>query len=270
MSLDSDVVTVLSIVVVAFIILRWLEHKWGHRIGEPDPARYKDMIDDLQRQLSEQRAHYEQQIEELQRRIDFLVGELQRAGIHIRDLEKAITEGGKGKVDIPPKKYLPAKPLLLICGMETALCDVDRHAVRRATVSFQRLFNATKANLSAELRRRRQDGTLYPWLHISAHADEQGVSLTDGIAPPAWWNEQLQGIEVVFLAACRTAMVADALAGMVSAVIFVLEDIEHNDAGDFTYSFWRRMKEHGDPRLAYQQAIIEVPQIAEFTDIRTG
>ena len=265
MVIDSDMFTVLSIVVVAFITLRWLEHRWGHRIGEPDTARYEEKINDLQRQLSEQRLHYEQQIEELERRIDFLVGELQRAGIHIRDLEKAID--GKGKQDHNP---LPAKPLLLICGMATTLCDVDRHAVRRATVSFQRLFNATKASLSAELRRRRQDGSLYPWIHISAHANEHGIELTDGIAPPAWWNEQLQGIEVVFLAACRTAAVADELAGMVAAVIFVLEDIEHADAGDFTYSFWRRMKEHGDARMAYQQAIIEVPQIAEFTDIRTG
>lgn len=268
MLIDSDMVTVLSIVVVAFIVLRWLEHRWGHRIGEPDPARYEEKINDLQRQLSAQRVHYEQQIEELERRIDFLVGELQRAGIHIRDLEKAITEGGKAKVD-NPKSYLPAKPLLLICGMETPLCDVDRHAVRRANVSFQRLFNATKAMFAAELRRRRQDGTLYPWLHITAHADEAGIHLLDGIAEPTWWNEHLDGIEVVFLAACKTATVADALAGL-TTVIFVLEDIEHNDAGDFTYSFWRRMKEHGDPRLAYQQAITEAPQIAEYTDIRTG
>lgn len=269
MLFDSDVVTVLSIVIVAFITLRWLEHRWGHRLGEPDPARYEEKIDDLQRQLGDQRLHYEQQIEELERRIDFLVGELQRAGIHIRDLEKAITENGK-KGDNPKPNALPAKPLLLICGTGAALCDVDRHAVRRANVSFQRLFNATKTMITAELRRRRQDGTLYPWLHLSAHADEQGIELADGIAQPAWWNEQLQGIEVVFLAACRTAVVADALAGMVTAVVFVLEDIEHTDAGDFTYSFWRRMKEHGDPRLAYQQAIIDVPQIAEFTDIRTG
>lgn len=265
MVIDSDMVTVLSIVVVAFIILRWLEHRWGHRIGEPDPARYEERINDLQRQLSAQRLHYEQQIEELERRIDFLVGELQRAGIHIRDLEKAITQGGK--VISKATEYI-AKPLLLLCSLESTNCDADRYALRRAVVSFQRLFNATKSSVAAELRRRRQDGTLYKWLHVAAHADDSGIQLLDGVADPHWWNEHLEGIEVVFLAACKTATVADALAGM-TTVIFVLDEITHADAGDFTYAFWRRLKEHSDPRLAYQQAVSEVPQIAEYTDIRT-
>lgn len=267
--LSSDVYIVLAIVITAFMVLRWLEHKWGHRIGEPNPSHYEDKIASLQRDMQEQRDRYELKIAELERRIDFLVGELQRAGIQIRDLEKVVAENNRANIarlDNPTP--LPAKPLLFVCS-DAALCDVDRHALRRATVSFQRLINATKATVAAELRRRRQDGTLYPWLHITAHADEQGIHLADGIADPAWWNEQLDGIDVVFLAACKTATVADALAGMV-AVVFVLEDIEHGNAGDFTYSFWRRMKEHGDPRLAYRQAITEAPQIAEYTDIRTG
>lgn len=267
MAINSDMVTVLSIVVVAFTILRWLEHRWGHRIGEPDPKLYEEKINDLQRQLIEQRRQYEERIDELEERIRFLVEELQRAGIHIRDLEKNVAETVKAKATITTP-LLP-KPLLLICAMETKLCDIDRHAVRRASVSFQRLFNATKHSIIAELRRRRQDNTLYPWLHIAAHATEQGIELLDGTADPSWWNEQLDGINVVLLAACKSAAVADALAGM-ATVVFVLEDIEHSDAADFTYSFWRRMKEHGDPRLAYQQAIIDVPQIAEYTDIRTG
>lgn len=267
--LNSEAYTVLAIVVVAFIALRWLEHKWGHRIGESDPGRYEDKIAELQRAMEEQRNRYEQKIKELERRIDFLVGELQRAGIQIKDLEMVVAENNRARLTADnAATALPAKPLLFICS-DATICDVDRHALRRTNVSFQRLYSATKATVAAELRRRRQDGTLYPWLHITAHADEQGIHLADGIADPAWWNEHLDGISIVFLAACKTATVADALAGMVS-VVFVLEDIENGNAGDFTYSFWRRMKDHGDARLAYRQAITEAPQIAEYTDIRTG
>lgn len=267
--MGSETYTVIGLVIVAFIILRWLERRLGHRLGEGAPTRNEQQIAQLQKELDEQRARYETKIEELEHRIDFLVGELQRAGIQIRDLERVVADKNRVNVANDDVSALPAKPLLLVCSMDETLCDVDRHALRRANISFQRLFRATKATIGAELRRRRQDGTLYPWLHITAHANEQGILLADGIADPTWWNENMDGIKVVFLAACQTATVADSLAGLVT-VIFVLEDIEHGNAGDFTYTFWRRMKEHGDPRLAYRQAITEVPGLAEYTDIRTG
>jgi hypothetical protein len=260
---SSDVFIVLIIVMVAFAVVRWIERRLGHRIGENDIERYEEKIKQLQAEMATQKEIYEKRIRELERRVDFLVSELQKAGIRIRDLER-IERATHTQHD-----PLPAKPLLIVCGPDLQLCDTDRQALRRAGVSFQRIVSASKASISAELRRRRQDSTLYPWLHVTAHADDAGIHLVDGVAAPEWWNEHLDGVKVVFLAACKTSTVADALAGLVT-VVFVHEDIGNQDAGDFTYAFWRRMKEHGDPLQSYRQAVVEAPQIAEFTDIRTA
>lgn len=237
---NSDILIVIVVVAGVVLAMRWTEKKWGHRFSESE---------------------YEDKVADLEKCVKWLLDELEQAKARIRELEKA---------QVHPQQHndtIPAKPLLFVCGPDTSLCEIDRQALRRVGVSFQRLHMATKQALENELRRRRQDNTLYPWLHVTAHASEDGIMLTDGLAPPAFWNDMLPGVQVVFLAACQTAAVADALAGMVT-VIYVLEDIDNRDASDFTYAFWRRMREHGDPQRAYRQAVVEAPQIAEFTDIR--
>src|SRR3990167_2916991 len=240
MEFSLDIIIVLLVVAGTFVIMRWLERKSGRRISESD---------------------YERKVEELEERVKWLLDELQLAKGRIRELEKAQQNASTKTASIP------AKPLLFICGPDNRLCEIDRQALRRTGVSFQRLYDATQQMVSDELRRHRQDGNLYPWLHITPHAHNAGIQLADGVAPPAFWNDILSGVQVVFLAACKTATVADALAGMVT-VVYVLEDIDNRDASDFTYAFWRRMREHGDPVQAYRQAVVEAPQIAEFTDIR--
>lgn len=272
--LNSDVLTVLVIVIVAFAVIRWLERKMGHRFGEPDlfhyeikMADYETKITALQLEMDEQRLRYEVRIRDLEHRVDFLVEQLLRAGIQIRDMEKAIAMP-KTTTPVEVEKELLGKPLVLVCGDDPAVIELDRQALRRTGILYQRIMPATKKKVEEDFRRRRQDQTLYRWVHVSAHANEEGVELADGIAEPSWWNGNLDGIEVVFLAACKTGAVADALAGLVT-VVFVLEDIESQDAADFTYAFWKRMKEHGNPTRAFRQATTEVPQVAEFTDIRT-
>lgn len=245
---NLDTLILLVLVVGVFAALRWLD---------------RQKVVELRQELAEQRQRYEQRIQELERRVDFLVDQLQKAGIRIRDLENQ----SEHLPTVSRETDAIIKPLLLICGDNATMCDSDRLSLRRAGVGFQRLYHASKRTIEEELRRRRQDGTLYPWLHITAHASPEGIQLGDGIADPTWWNERLQGIQVVFLAACQTAAVADALAGLVT-VVFVHEDIGDRDASDFTYAFWRRMKEGADPHQAYRQALFEAPQIAEFVDIR--
>lgn len=245
---NLDTLILLVLVVGVFAALRWLD---------------RQKVVELRQELAEQRQRYEQRIQELERRVDFLVDQLQKAGIRIRDLENQ----SEHLPTVSRETDAIIKPLLLICGENATMCDSDRLSLRRAGIGFQRLYHASKRTIEEELRRRRQDGTLYPWLHITAHASPEGIQLGDGIADPTWWNERLQGIAVVFLAACQTAAVADALAGLVT-VVFVHEDIGDRDASDFTYAFWRRMKEGADPHQAYRQALFEAPQIAEFVDIR--
>lgn len=254
----------LVIVILCFAGLRIAERFIGHRLFEPEQPDCESEIQQLRMQLEEERERSrienerkDARIRELERRVEWLIGQLQRSGRPTETYHQ----------DKTTTSQLPTKPLLLVCGSDNAMCDMDRQALRRGGISFQRLYAATRATVEDELRRRRQDGTLYWWLHITAHADEHGIMLADGITTPAWWSERIDGIKVVFLAACNTETVADALAGL-TTVVFVHEDIDNRDAASFTYAFWRRMHEHGDPRQAYNQAIQETPQVAEYTDIR--
>lgn len=268
--MSQEIGVALVVAVVAVAAMRWAElHFWRQPSNEH--ILCEQQIAQLTLDLEQQRQRYETRIRELEKRVDFLVGELQRAGIQIKELERKSSlpiASDQRTAPEPPVQPL-SKPMLVVCGTDAAMCDADRRSIRRAGIPFQRLYHATKATVADELRRRRQDGTLYPWLHVTAHASAAGVELEDGTADPAWWHEHLDGVEVVFLAACETSAVADALAGLVT-VVFVQEAIENRDASDFTYAFWRRMREHGNARQAYQQAIAEAPQVAEFSDIRTG
>jgi len=211
---------------------------------------------------------------EQQKQISFLVAALQKSGVIQNDLEMQLRETvnhGLQRANLPVGLTGPVllKPLLLICGPDEAMCNNDRQALRRAGVVFQRLNLATKQLIVDELRRRRQDNTLYNWVHVTAHAGPEGVLLSDGIADPQWWGQNFDGINVIFLAACKTSTVADQLAGL-TRVIFMQADVSERDAADFTYAFWSAMVEKHDPAEAYRIAVRMVPTVAEFVDFRSN
>lgn len=271
--LPNDLLIVL-LLVGAFIAIRFVEHQLGHRVGEGSYAariyelerRIEAQRQDYEKKLADQKRDYEAQLLEQKQRIDFLIEQLQLSGVRIKELEKA-RDGNNDKGKEAERDQESFKSLLLICGSSAEMCDLDRIALRRAKVSFQRLYHASRSMITDALRRRRQDGTPYRWVHVAAHADDAGVELADGMADPAWWNETMIGIELVFLAACRTAKVADELAGMVT-VISVTEEIENEIAQEFAYSFWKHMARLDSARDAYELALAEVPEVQEYTEIR--
>jgi hypothetical protein len=163
---------------------------------------------------------------------------------------------------------IPVKPMLLILGGSTEINERDRHALRRARVDYQRLTDATKKMIVAELRRRREEGNLYPWVHISARSDDKGIVLADGVADPDFWHENLIGVHVVFLASCSSSTTADELAGLADWVVYFQDGVLDQDASDFTYAFWLRVGQGMTPYKAYQSALETVPNVSEFIDIR--
>ena len=211
---------------------------------------------------------------ELLAQVHFLVAELKRTGaaqgvLAARVNELMLQQAATAQQVSRANRGDLVKPLLLICADEDQLCNQDRNALRRAGISFQRLRNATKESIERELRRRRQDESLYPWLHITAHAGPGGVDLYDGLAPPTWWSDRLDGFDIVFLAACQGSNVADAIAGLVT-VVFLQEDVDNQDAADFTYVFWSNVIAGASAQEAYARGINVVPQISEFVDIRVS
>lgn len=220
-------------------------------------------------------ANERQTIEELTATVNTLGRQLDEANKRIRAVEE---ENAGFKLRIAELETqvalankplpLPAIPLEVIAGGDRALFERDRAALRRAGVAFRRVMDATQATLRAELRRRRQDGTLPPWWLISAHAGPQGVLLKDGLAGPAFWHEIFDGVRLVVLAACEGNTTADELAGLVETVVWFQEAVENQDAADFVYAFFRRLVNGLDVDRAFAEATRECPQVCEFVDLR--
>lgn len=239
---NLDVLWVGIMVVGGWAALRFLDKRWGSHFD-----------DTCEEQIRAIRKECQEKVRELEERIDWLLQQLQRSSPSFREATK--------------QERQAAKPLLLILGSTQIAYEKDREALRRARIAFQRLVNPTKESIRQELQSGRQDDSAYVWMHIASHADETGIELADGIAPATWWHNNLDGIKVVFLAACKTNHVAQVIAGL-TTVVYVMEEIDDQLAGELTYAFWRRMKEHGNPRKAYAQALEECPSAGEFTNIR--
>lgn len=212
------------------------------------------------------------QLDEADRNIRLLMEENARLKARVSELE------GQMRPPAPASEPggWPPKWLLAISGGEERFFERDRASLTRARVPFHRLRNATRRAIQEELRRRRQDDTLYPGIVISAHAGPQGVLLADGIVGPEFWREHLTGVTFVVLAACEGSTTADELAGLVERVVSFAEEVPNQAAADFIYAFLRRIVERaavGTPTeddfdRAYAEALREVPTVAEYVDIR--
>ena len=179
----------------------------------------------------------------------------------IEELEKEL--GQYKKVE-----SLPTTPLLLICGDE-GFCKDDAAQLNRARVWYRMIEHATKRDINDEIARRRQNGDLYTWVQVSAHGNHEGILLSDGIAEPNWWQTSLEGVSVLFAANCESAKVGDALAGVVDYVIVFYGERDTEEIARYTYAFWSEMMKSDNARSAYRKALIEVPSLRPFTDLRT-
>lgn len=172
----------------------------------------------------------------------------------------------------PPKTTVKVSvPMLQIVGNER-FGEADRVAFRKAQIPFRRLTDATRPMIADEIRRRRLDGSMYPWITISAHMGKDGVLLEaeGAMVPASWWNEQFGNVEILLLNGCESLSVADELVGLVEYVVSLAESIPDDLAAAFAYAFWRRVKAGKDAGAAFRQAIAELPSVGEYADIRTG
>lgn len=161
----------------------------------------------------------------------------------------------------------PQTPLLLICG-DTEFCEADTDRLNQAGIAYRILRHATKADVAEELQRRRLDGSLYWWVHVSAHGSAEGIMLADGLADARFWNRHLSGVRIVFLAACDGPEVGDLLVGVARRVVVFYGDIKSETAALFTLSFWRARNRSLSPDESYDQATREVPAARAYVDLR--
>ncbi len=175
-------------------------------------------------------------------------------------------EAQAGEVQAGAGSWQPP-PLLVCVGPDPALAyDLGMlRAVRQQTgLQFERLINCTMEDLVRTLRRKRAHQHAVRWLHLACHADADGVHFADGTADGEWLSAQLQGIEVLLLAACKGDRVGDWLA-VVPYVVTLREEISHGDAGTLAHYFWRALAEGKPPDAALDGALERcAPVVAEF------
>ncbi len=164
---------------------------------------------------------------------------------------------------------LLSRPVLLVYG-EPSFGEQDRNAMRRAGVSFFRLVSSNLEDLRVELQRRRSDGRLYDVVHLSSHGGHGSVMLNSDVVTGTQLSDILGGVRCVFLATCENQEVSDKMIGVVKYVISVYEEITEEDAANFTYEFYKRYKENLDIESSFTGAILVMPHIGEFVDLRIG
>ncbi len=260
----GQIVVVLGALLAMFLYIR---HRPPARETVSKEERMANTMADLSATINTLR----RQLDAADKRIQALEAENQAVKAENQSLATRIEKlEAQVRTPVAAPAVLPFKPLLVISGGDGTIFERDRVALRRADLPFHRLAGATQPSIMAELRRRRQDGSLYPWLLVSAHAGPAGIQLVDGIAPPIFWHNVLDGVQVVVLAVCAAAPVADELAGLVQTVIWFAESVPNEDAADFNYAFWRRLKAGVPAAAAYAEALREVPSVAEYVDMRSS
>ena len=164
---------------------------------------------------------------------------------------------------------VPSRPVLLVYGTDD-FGEQDRNALRKAGVSFFRIKNANLEDLRMELHRRRSDGNLYDIVHISSHGGGDAVLLDTDLVDRFELSKILDGVRGIFLATCSNQSVSDKLLGIVRYVIMVYEEIDSAYLSNFVYEFYKRYKVDWDIEASFNGALMVMPEISEFVDLRIG
>jgi hypothetical protein len=276
------------IVVLLFFPLLYLVRRWernrDRRIGGPSPDgrwELEQAMHKLQDQFNELRKESERKVHEYEREISTLKSQIsmlfERWQATIKQLAIMEQENHKLQTQVatlqaaqPTRiEALPLVPMLVVCG-DHGFCEMDTDRINQTGIYYRTLNDSTREGVEDELQRRRLDGNLYWWIHISAHGSRDGVQLADGLADRRFWNRNLEGVRVVFLASCDGPEVGDLLAGVARRVIVFYGDINSEVAALFTLAFWRAKRQTLDADKAFAQAIREVPQARPYVDIRRG
>ena len=159
------------------------------------------------------------------------------------------------------------KPLLIAAiGSDVALNrDLTAlRAVRAQTgMQFIHIPDATFAKLKSQLYQQRASGHRYN-LHMAVHSGEQGIELGGVIVDAVALSEILEGVQVLMIAGCESAEVADLL-GVVPFVVSFTEQVSHEAASELCKNFWMEIGQGGTPERALREALrLSPPNVSEF------
>ena len=240
-----------------FVIISFLVKNRYQKI-----SKYIKMEDLEVLKLREQVRQLEKEVEALKITINVLLECIKEANIQIPNTPVPVPV-------ITPVFKAVSRPVLLVYG-DSAFGEADRNAMRRAGVSFFRLVDGNLEKLRDELQRRRSEGRLYDVVHFSAHGVDDFIVLGTEKVDAMRLSDVLNGVRCVFLATCNNQEVADKMVGIVKYVVTIYEEINSDDAANFTYEFYKRYKVDMDVEAAFTGAMSVMPNISEFVDLRIG
>ena len=177
------------------------------------------------------------------------------------NLEQMILQASGGYVE---SNDIKDQPILLICTGDDSALAIDLAMMRRVQMKtgmpFHRIVSVTRDTFDAYLRRERSLGRQVKYLHLSVHANSNGVQFADGEVDGNWLSERLSGVEVLLLAGCEGDTVGDWL-GVVPYVVTLSEAITHEDAATLTQHFWTGIGNGLKPSDALERALTLCPPV---------
>jgi len=261
---------------VAILFMIWLALRAETRKARGDlETREERMLREIA-ELKNTVATLLTKLNESQREIDKLKVEREQDKAQLKTALARITEleimyeiqPGQPLTRISPKRKL-LRPLLVVCGPDASVVGADLTALDAIGIRYTRLLAATQADVSDEITRAREDGRLYRWLLISAHAGPEGIALADGIAPPDFWMRQINGFEVVGIAACKATNIADHLRDRAGFIWYFREGVPNDAATRFVQKFFQRLNGGETAETAFIACLDAVPEVAAFADYRS-
>lgn len=200
-------------------------------------------------------------LNEAQREIEALRQQLVTANVRITELE--------GRYVLKHKSNRLLRPLLVICGDDAEISGADLATLDGIGIRYLRLYNASPEEVANELARAREDDRLYNWVLISAHCSKDGVRLRGKMVTPDFWMRQLRDVEMVGLASCDGANLADHLFGKVDFVWYFKEKVPLDAANRFVQKFFQRINVGESFDAAFISCLDAVPEVASYADYRS-
>jgi hypothetical protein len=198
------------------------------RVSNDMQARHAAEISEMRNYYEAQLAISQQKIHELEARVNWLFAQL-------------VAAGGKVPEQMPvvvpvPAPLVPVVVLGIWPSSDLSIrAEID--AIFRSGIKYEVLdSHVTKGRLLGEVDR------LKPTvLHVGAHANDEGVTLDDGLALVGWWRNlaALYPFSLAVLNACESLDIVDAMhdAG-VTAVVGMRKEIGDAVAVEFTRQFY--------------------------------
>ena len=237
----------------------------------------------LRNQPMTREAQLSEQVRKLRATLDVVMEDRVRDQQRITKLETQLAEARRRITELEytlstlcsNNQLTTASKRRLLVGIgPDARLEVDLTMLRKVKtqtgLEFERLLPVTKKNFKDKLSRARIAGEPFVYAHLATHMGPDGAVFADErggqeIVTALELSEILQDVEVLFLAGCESTTLGNYL-GVVPAVVAMQEEIEHNDAADFTLVFWREIGLGAKPEDAFNTACDRVPAVAEFAE----